>query len=624
MEYRFLNRIQSPSDLRELDESDIPALASEIRAFLIESVEQTGGHLASNLGVVELTLALHRTFDFSHDRLIFDVGHQCYIHKLLTGRRDQFSTLRTVDGLSGFPKMNESIYDAFGTGHSSTSLSAALGFSEAFSIQNSDAYTVVVLGDGAFTGGMIHEALNNCKKDRKLILILNENEMSISRNIGRFAEHIAHIRSSERYYRTKNKTVSAISHIPLIGQPLFRAIRFVKQTLKNQMYGSNLFEELGFYYLGPIDGNDYSRVRLLLKEAVAYGKSVVIHVHTQKGKGYLPAETAATLFHSVPPKSHVKTDISDTFSGHLGVALCSLAEVCPSLCAITAAMEDATGLKPFRDANPERFFDVGIAEEHALTFCAGLSAAGMKPVFAVYSSFLQRGYDNLIHDIALQNLPVIICIDRAGLSQGDGPTHHGIFDVAFLSEIPNFTIYAPATFASMEQALKESMPGKGPCAIRYHNGGELIGTESSFYPAVRPLAPRADFPKEASVKQVIVTYGRLVSEAKKAQEALGQTCGVIVMEKLTPYTQTAKDICELLPTGVETVLLAEEGIRCGGAGMCLLHALLEQELLPNAQIRVLAIDEPFQPQKGKNNLYAAYGIDSESMVNALLQKQAIF
>lgn len=620
MEYRFLNRIQSPSDLRELDESDMPVLASEIRAFLIKSVEETGGHLASNLGVVELTLALHRTFDFSHDRLIFDVGHQCYIHKLITGRKEQFSTLRTVDGLSGFPKRSESIYDAFGTGHSSTSLSAALGFSEAFSMQGSDAYTVVVLGDGAFTGGMIHEALNNCKKDRKLILILNENEMSISRNIGRFAEHIAHIRSSERYYRTKNRTASAISHIPLIGSSLFRAIRFVKQTLKNQMYGSNLFEELGFYYLGPIDGNDYSRIRLLLKEAVAYGKSVVIHIHTQKGKGYLPAETEATRFHSVPPRAHVTQSISETFSGHLGAALCALAKTYPDLCAITAAMEDATGLKPFRDANPERFFDVGIAEEHALTFCAGLSAAGMKPVFAVYSSFLQRGYDNLIHDIALQNLPVIICIDRAGLSRGDGPTHHGIFDVAFLSEIPNFTIYAPATFASMEQALKESLLGKGPCAIRYHNGGELIETGSSFYPAVRPLAPRADFAKDAPVKQIIVTYGRLVSEATKAQQMLGQTCGVIVLEKLTPYAQIAEEICKLLPQGVETVLFAEEGIRCGGAGMCLWQALLEQDLLPGVQIRVLAIDEPFQPKRGKDTLYAAYGIDSESMVNAILAK----
>ncbi len=620
MEYRLLNQIESPRDLKAMPEEDVEALCGEIRDFLITSVDKTGGHLASNLGVVELTVALHRCFDFSKDHLILDVGHQCYVHKLLTGRRDRFDTLRSIGGLSGFPKRTESEYDAFGTGHSSTSLSAALGFAQAEHLRGSDAYTVAVIGDGAFTGGMIHEALNNCARDRKLILILNENEMSISHNIGTFAEHIAKIRASERYYRTKKRTVNVISRLPLIGQPLFQGIRFIKQSMKNMMYGSNLFEELGLYYLGPIDGNDYHKVQVLLKEAVAYGKSAVIHVRTKKGKGYAPAEEQPSQYHSIAPQVRRGNVGGETFSSHLGETLCTLAPAHPSLCAITAAMGEATGLDRFRLACSDRYFDVGIAEEHALTFCAGLAAAGMRPVFAVYSSFLQRGYDNLIHDIALQGLPVTICIDRAGLSAGDGATHHGIFDVAFLSQIPGMTIVSPISYDCMEAALRDSLTAEHPYAIRYHNGGELSDALSRFYPASAWGMPRADFQKNEKKRFVILTYGKLLSEALKAEDKIGAECGVIVTERLAPYAQTAKAVAELLPSETEVLLIAEEGVKNGGAAMLLRDALSSSDVVCQPEVRILAIESPFASVKQVDSVYAAYGIDAEAMVNRLKEK----
>ncbi len=609
MNHPLLDSIQSPDDLRALDECDMSALAAEIRDFLIETIPQTGGHLASNLGVVELTLALHRTFDFKKDRLVFDVGHQCYIHKLLTGRKDDFATLRTYQGLSGFPKIAESDFDAFGTGHSSTSLSAALGISEALHLSGSDAYTVAVIGDGAFTGGMIHEALNNVKRDRRLILILNENEMSISRNIGAFAEQLARIRASNGYYKTKNRTATFISRIPLVGKGLFRFFRFVKQSLKNLFYGSNLFENLGLYYLGPVDGNDYAKVELLLREAVSYGKSVVIHVHTKKGKGYEPAENEPGRYHGVAPAGQTQT--GEKFSSRLGKLLAEMGKEDSDICAITAAMGQATGLESFRTAFSERFFDVGIAESHALTFAAGLAAQGKKPVFAVYSSFLQRGYDNLLHDIALQSLPVTVLVDRAGLSAGDGPTHHGIFDVAFLSQIPHARIFAPATFDSLEAALRTALASKDLCAIRYANGGECIGEDSPFLPAATPLAPRVDFASKDAPERVIVTYGALVGEALRAKALLGAGTGVVLLETLTPYGEVARDLVKILPESVKILLIVEEGIAQGGFAMLLSHAL--RPLLPHIKIKTLGIVEPFAPDKSKATLMGAYGIGAEEM-----------
>ncbi len=607
----YLKKIDSPADLKALPEEAMGPLAAEIRQFLIENVTVTGGHLASNLGIVELTLALERALDLPKDHLIFDVGHQCYVHKLLTGRRERFPELRRIGGLSGFTRRSESEYDCFGAGHSSTSLSAAIGFAEAERIRGSDAYTVAVIGDGAFTGGMIHEALNNCRRDLRLIIVLNENEMSISKNIGTFATALARLRSSREYYKTKNVTTRALRKIPLIGGPLFRGIRKVKQTVKNVFYGSNYFESLGLYYLGPADGNDFSKVSILLNEAMDYGKSCVIHLKTRKGMGCESAMKEPAKYHSVPPAASTAS-AGDNYSAAFGRLLCSLASENDRVCAVTAAMTEGTGLTDFRRTYPDRFFDVGIAEEHALTFSAGLAANGMRPFFAVYSSFLQRGYDNLIHDIALQRLPVTVCIDRAGLSAADGATHHGVFDAAFLSAIPGFRLYAPSSFDSLEWALRLASAGDCPCAIRYPNRGEVPGLADAFGTSDERLSARADYPvgERDKKKLVMITYGPLVGNVLAAEKALGPDVGVILLESLLPIRESAEDVRRLLPAGVP-VLFAEEGVRAGGIGMS-----LKEALGCGRDFGVLAVEDPFTVRRVSADVCDAYGIGTGDILAA--------
>ena len=591
--YPLLNRISSPADLKAMDAADMPALCAEIRAFLIEHVTETGGHLASNLGVVELTVALHRVFDTPHDHIIFDVGHQSYVHKLLTGRRECFSELRKPGGLSGFTRRDESEHDAFGAGHSSTALSAAIGFAQADRLDGSDAFSVAIVGDGAFTGGMVHEALNNCSSGLRLIVILNENEMSISRNIGAFARHIAKIRSSPNYLKTKRSTVNFISRIPLIGKPLYRVMRDTKKFFKNMLFSSNFFEEMGLYYLGPANGNDYPSVERLLRAAKAQNESVVLHLKTVKGKGYEPAEKNPAKYHGIPPAG---TPAARNFSAEMGELLVSLARKDPRICAVTASMAESTGLLPFSQAFPDRFFDVGIAEAHAATFCAGLAAGGKKPFFAVYSSFLQRAYDNAVHDIALQGLPVVFCVDRAGLSGADGPTHHGIFDVSFLSELPNFELFAPLSFASLAAAMRTAACSANPCAVRYPNAGDMPELDRHFGTAAEPLMPRADFGNKTAPRAVIITYGRITAEALKAEAMLsaeGVPCGVILLERLSPYQTVAERVASLLPEGNCFLLFLEEGIRRGGASMLLLDELQRRhsEVLRGKKTRIRAIDD---------------------------------
>ena len=620
MKTTYLDQIDSPKDLKCLPDSAMQPLAEEIRDFLIDAAKKNGGHLASNLGVVELTLALHRVFDFTHDHLILDVGHQCYVHKLLTGRKKNFDSLRKIGGLSGFTKRSESIYDCFGAGHSSTSLSAAVGFAEADYLKGSDAYTVAVVGDGAFTGGMIHEALNNCNPDRRMIIILNENEMSISKNIGAFARHIAKIRASAGYYRTKKTTGKLISRIPLIGKPLFRGLRRFKIALKNAMYGSNYFEDLGLYYLGPIDGNDYGRVKLLLQEAVSYGKSAVIHIKTRKGLGFEPAEHQPDLFHSVSAGSIEQTGCltkpEKNFSARFGELLTDMARKDEKICAVTAAMSEGTGLELFRNTFPARFFDVGIAEEHALTFSAGLAADGMRPYFAVYSSFLQRGYDNLIHDIALQSLPVTVVVDRAGLSAADGATHHGIFDVSFLSGIPGVTLLAPASFDSLEKALRYSSACENLCAIRYANASDAPCEVTRFGKTDDCLSPRADYSEaeKHEKSRIILTYGKILSEVCAAEAMLGETCGVILLESLMPCDRNAHIIAGLLPDGKAELVFAEEGILNGGVGMILHEELERIGALDGKSYRILALSQPFSPIRPSSNVYQAYGLSASDIV----------
>ena len=616
---KYLPAIHTPADLRALPAESIPALCQEIRETLVETVTNNGGHLASNLGAVELSVAMHRVFDCPRDHFIFDVGHQSYVHKLLTGRYEQFSTLCKGGGLSGFTKRSESEYDCFGAGHSSTSLSAALGFAQGDRMSGSEAFTVAVIGDGAFTGGMIHEALNNVTPGLRLIIIINENEMSISKNIGRFATHMARLRRKSGYFKTKKGISRFIKRIPLIGGGLFRAIRDTKKAFKNAMCGSNYFEDLGLYYLGPADGNDYEAVETLLSEAKKLNDSVVIHLKTRKGKGYAPAEAEPGRYHGMPPKGSVSVE---NFSHRLDEILIEESAKDDRICAITAAMSEGTGLESFREARPDRFFDVGIAEEHALTFAAGLAADGYKPVTAIYSSFMQRGYDQIIHDIALQNLPVLMCIDRAGLNGGDGPTHHGIFDVSFLSAIPNVTVYTPVTFAGLAVSVQKALAEGTPAAIRYPNGGEDDLLKTTFYKNGDPtdIGIRESNPENhATPAAIIVTHGRITREALAAKAKLadeGIPVGILLCEYIKPYKKLAGEITQRLPAGVP-LLFAEEELRAGGFGMMLTDALRRNGGLDGHPYAILATDDSFVTQDKPEPIFRTAGVDAEAMMAAI-------
>ncbi len=612
MKYRYLNQISSPADLRRLPKSELPALAEEIRDFLVGSAWKSGGHLASNLGVVELTLALHRVFDTPSDRIVWDVGHQSYVHKLLTGRRDQFDALRTPGGLSGFTKRSESEYDPFGAGHSSTSVSAAIGLARADALAGKENYTVAVIGDGAFTGGMVHEALNNIEKDLRLIIVLNENEMSISRNIGSFARYIARIRSLRGYHRVKKNTVSALNRIPLIGKPIFRLIRAVKRGFKNLLYHSNYFEELGLFYLGPLDGNDYRLTERALKAAKAKGEPVVVHLRTKKGKGYAPAENDPRGYHSIYPAK----EACETFSVRFGDTLANMAETDPRIVAVTAAMGVGTGLEAFAERHKERYFDVGIAEEHAVTFSAGLAAAGMRPYAAIYSTFLQRAYDSILHDIALQKLPVRLMIDRAGLAHADGATHHGIFDVAFLSHIPGIAIYTPPTLAALRAVMQETANSDFPLAIRYPSGGENAELSGIFYADgdLSMRGVRSDGEENPDI--VLITYGQIAAEAVRAKRELAKSgirLRILLLEQLSPYSLTSGRIAELLPENIPIIFL-EEGIREGGAAMLLSSELCEMRVADPTRIAILAIRQSFADPSEPTDLLAYVGIDAAAVV----------
>lgn len=616
----LLPQIHSPEDLKALAEKDIPVLCQEIRDTLVDTVTRNGGHLASNLGAVELSVAMHRVFDCPRDHFIFDVGHQSYVHKLLTGRYEQFHTLRKGGGISGFTKRSESEYDCFGAGHSSTSLSAALGFAKGDRLRGSDAYTVAVVGDGAFTGGMIHEALNNVSRHLKLIIIINENEMSISKNVGRFATHMSKIRRKEGYFKAKKTTARILGHIPLVGKPLMSGLVNLKKFFKNAMYGSNYFEDMGLYYLGPADGNDYEAVERLLTEAKNQDESCVVHIKTRKGKGYAPAEADPGYYHGMAPGGVAP---QENFSVHLGQILTELGKQDEKICAITASMSEGTGLESFRTACPKQFFDVGIAEEHALTFAAGLAADGFKPVTAIYSSFMQRAYDQIIHDVALQRLPVLMCIDRAGLNAGDGPTHHGIFDVAFLSQMTGVDLYAPVTFEGLALSVKTALAKEIPAAIRYPNGGEDPRIMTAFYGEQPPktIGVRTSYSKNQKLDGVIITHGRITGEALKAAEAAtekGLSVGVILCEYIRPYEKLAEELLSVLPDPSVPVLFVEEEIRAGGFGMMLSDTLCALSDFGRRSYGILAVNDSFLTQTRSEPIYKTAGVDAESMLVKLV------
>ena len=615
-EYNYLNKINSPVDLKRLQEDELNPLAAEIREFLVDNVTNNGGHLASNLGVVELTMAIHRVFDMPKDHLIFDVGHQSYVHKILTERKEKFNTLRQGGGLSGFPKMSESEYDSFGAGHSSTSISAGLGFAIADKLQGKDNFTVVVLGDGAFTGGMVHEALNNVEKNLKLVIVLNENEMSISKNIGSFANILTKLRLKQGYINTKGFIRKIIVNIPFIGEPFFNFLKRIKKRIKDVFYGSNYFEDMGLFYVGPIDGHNEKQVENALKIAKSCGQSAIVHVKTVKGKGYKPAEENPAKYHGISPKESSPSKTS--FSNEFGHYLSELADGDNKVCAITAAMIDGTGLCEFAKKHPAKLFDVGIAEEHALTFACGLAAEDMKPYFAVYSTFLQRSYDNIIHDMALQGLPVKLCIDRAGLNASDGPTHHGIYDVAMLSHIPNMTLYSVVTYDALKIALIEMNNCKTPCAIRYARGGEKNDIVEEFS-STSSLTVKTNYIDKDDIDAIIITHGAIASEAIKAKNLLkneGINLGIILVERIMPYKSLIEDIELVLPKKPIKILTLEEEIKAGGFGMMLLENIKNRPIMQNKRTDIIALDGSFADNYG-NDIYQSFGLDALSIVKKI-------
>ncbi len=615
MSYRFLDGINSPFDLKKLNKTDIPALASEIREFLVENVEKKGGHLASNLGVVELTLAVHTVFDSPSDRIIFDVGHQSYVHKILTGRKGDFANLRTPGGLSGFTLTRESQHDPFSAGHSSTSISAALGFAEADALMGRRNHTVCVIGDGAYTGGMVHEALNNMKRDLPLVIILNENGMSISSNKGAFASYLAGVRISGSYRKLKSNTKSFFGRIPF-GSTLTRVAKKTKNKIKSFVYKPNYFEELGLYYIGPIDGNDYAKVTKALSLAKATGRACVVHLKTVKGLGYSPAESSPDDYHSV-----CKSNGDSTYHAVFADELINLAESNARIVAVTAAMGIGTGLDRFGEKYPERYFDVGIAEAHALTFSAGLAAGGLIPFAAIYSTFLQRGYDSLLHDIALQNLPVKIMIDRAGLAVGDGATHHGIFDVSFISHIPSMTLLAPTSYESLTSAIRFAADFNGPVAIRYPNAAEDKESLSRFTPVSDDPLCRVlvNFNINNPPEYIFITYGSILTNviyASKILAAEGITTGIILVETIKPYDRTVSAISGII-SRAKRVVYVEEGIKNGGAAEICGEALYSLGALSSTDYRIAAIDDNFASPESICDLYDFVGLSPERIADKM-------
>jgi len=607
--YPLLNRIDSPADLRTLAEGELLQLADELREFLIESVASTGGHLSAGLGVVELTIALHKVFNTPHDRLVWDIGHQAYPHKILTGRRDAMSSLRCRDGLSGFLCRTESEYDAFGAGHSSTSISAALGMAVVSSIQQSDRQTVAVIGDGAMTAGMAYEALNNAGDlHSDLLVILNDNEMSISRNQGAMSNYLARILSGSLYTGVRETGKSVLNHLP--GAREF--VRRWEEHMKGMIMPGTLFEELGFNYIGPIDGHDIPTLLKTLHNLHGLKGRRFLHVVTQKGKGYHPAEADPCNFHGVAPfdretGQQEKTSSMMTYTRVFSEWLCDMARADSKLAGITPAMREGSGLVQFSEQFPERYFDVGIAEQHAVTFAAGMACEDMKPVVAIYSTFLQRAYDQLIHDVALQNLDVTFAIDRAGLVGADGATHAGVFDLSFLRCIPNMVVMAPADEKECRRMLTTAYQYKGPAAVRYPRGtGPGVLPEKTL--EALPIG-KAEICRHGS-QVVILAFGSRVAAALAAADELDAT--VVNMRFVKPLDT---DMITAMAAAHPLVVTVEENVLQGGAGSAVNEVLLATAV--DNRILNLAIPDVYVSHGDHQQQLAECGLDAAGIVAAV-------
>ncbi len=616
----LLEKIERSSDIKNLREEDYPLLAQEIRQFLLEKISHTGGHLASNLGVVELTMALHLAFNLPTDKIIWDVGHQAYTHKLLSGRRDGFDELRQFGGMSGFPKRKESPYDAFDTGHSSTSISAGLGIAQAREILGDDYAVISVIGDGALTGGMAYEALNNAAQMKKnFIIVLNDNEMSISENVGGMSKYLSSVRTKESYADLKKGVDKALSSIPLVGKSLSYGLYLAKNGIKQFLVPGMLFEDMGITYLGPVDGHNVKEMVQTFKEARRVRHAVLVHVITKKGKGYAPAEKNPSRFHGVEPfdiatgkplKEKVYPSYTDVFSKKI----CELAEKNKNVVALTAAMPDGTGLSRFAKKFPERFFDVGIAEAHAVTAAAGMASAGLKPVVAVYSSFLQRGYDQVLHDVCIQELPVFFCIDRAGLVGSDGETHQGIFDVSFLSLVPGMSIMAPKNLWELENMLEFGVGFDGPLAVRYPRG--------QAYRGLKEFAAPIEYGKAEMLYEesgtALFALGSMVSTGEHVREKLkarGHACTLVNARFVKPLDT---DMMDYLCKTHELIVTMEENVLRGGMGMCATRYIHEH--YPHVRVLQVALPDAYVEHGNVSLLREMLGIDSDSVIKKIEQE----
>ena len=614
-----LDQIQNVNDIKNLTEEEIDTLQDEIRTFLVESIAKTGGHLASNLGVIELTMALHLSFDLTNDKIVWDVGHQSYTHKILTGRKDGFEHLREYGGMSGFPKTEECEADSFNTGHSSTSISAGLGLAEAREITGQDYFVISVIGDGALTGGMAFEALNNASRMKtNFIIVLNDNNMSISENVGGLSKYLNDFRTADAYMDLKDGVVNSLSKIPVYGDRIVRKIRNAKSGIKQLFVPGMFFEEMGITYLGPVDGSNIKAMRRAFAEAKRVRGPVLVHVLTKKGNGYVPAERHPARFHGtapfdietgVPLHKQSKAHYTDVFS----TVMKKMGEREPKLVAITAAMTDGTGLKRFRNLYPERFFDVGIAEEHAVTFAAGMAKSGLKPVFAVYSSFLQRAYDQILHDVCLQNLPVVFAIDRAGLVGKDGATHQGIFDLSYLATIPNLTIMAPKNKWELSDMLKFAIAADTPMAIRYPRGDACDLWKGKRAPIE---SGKAEVLCEGT-EVALFAIGSMVETAWKVMEKLqerGISATVVNARFAAPLDKEC--ICGLAQKHRLLVTL-EENVASGGMGEHVAALLMEEQ----SRIKLLriAVPDTFVEHGDVDTLYRVLGMDADTVTNRICE-----
>ena len=610
----ILELINGPEDIKKLTGKELDILRQEIRDFLIGKISRTGGHLASNLGVVELTMAIYLVFDLPKDKIIWDVGHQSYTHKILSGRKGEFDDLRQYGGMSGFPKRKESPCDAFDTGHSSTSISAGLGLAQARDVSGEDHFVVSVIGDGALTGGMAYEALNNAARIKKnFIIILNDNNMSISENVGGMSRYLNGIRTGDGYLDLKKYVTNVLSRIPVIGDELIDKISRTKNGIKQLLIPGMLFENMGITYLGPVDGHDVKALSRALKEAKKLDHAVLVHVITKKGKGYEPAEKNPARFHGVEPfdvvtgeskKEKKFPSYTDVFSR----TICQLAEKDPKITAVTAAMPDGTGLKRFSRLYPDRFFDVGIAEEHAVTSAAGMAAGGLKPVVAVYSSFLQRGFDQILHDVCIQNLPVVFAVDRAGLVGSDGETHQGIFDLSFLSAIPNMSIFAPKNMWELKAGLEFAVSFGGPFAIRYPRGEAYRGLKEFHAPVEYGRGEMLYEEKDIALLAVgsMVSTGEHVREKLKAE---GWNCTLANGRFVKPFDE---ELVDRLAKNHWLVVTMEENVLQGGYGLMVTRYIHKH--YPHVKVMNIAIPDGYVEHGNVSLLRKGLGIDSDSVI----------